>query len=431
MERHVLGRFTAVGRRTLLQAAVAIAVLAGSFAGQSVHADEDTSGRRWVSTWAASPMQPGTAFAPSRSFENQTIRQIVHASIGGSKVRVRLSNQYGPGDLLVGAAHVALMSSGDTIVPASDRALTFNGQTTISIPLGAVAVSDPVNLVVANNGDIAISLYVPQNTGDATFHHNAVQTAYISAAGDFTASVDFPTAETRPQNFWLSFVEVIPSTRDEIGAMAVFGDAFTEGSSTTRDANHRPTNYVSAAVNPTGGPTRLGVINQATACGRLLFLVCGPSGVSRFERDVLNAPGISHVVMAIGNVDLFLPNYTGDTSEEVSADQVIAGIHELAQRARARGLVVFGATFTPIELSGPDFYTPEYEEKRQAVNAWIRTTSDFDAVVDFDAAVRDPNRPAALLPEYAYVDGLHLSDAGSAVQGQVIVDVLRQTGVLP
>jgi lysophospholipase L1-like esterase len=428
MEKHVRNKWS-FAARPLLQIAVAITAVMSSFNAPSLQADEDTSGRRWIATWGASPMQPGTAFAPSRSFENQTIRQIVHTSIGGSKVRVRLSNQYGPGALIVGSARVALMSSGDTIVPASDRALTFNGQSTIAIPAGSVAISDPVSLVVGNNADLAISLYVPQNTGEATFHHNAVQTAYISGAGDFTAAVDFPTAETRPQNFWLSFVEVIPSTRDEIGALAVFGDAFTEGSSTTRDANRRPTNYVSAAANLPGGPARLGVINQATACGRLLFLVCGPSGISRFERDVLNAPGISHVVLAIGNVDLFLPNYTGDASEVVSAEQIIAGLRELIRKARARGLVVYGATFTPIELSGPDFYTPEYEEKRQAVNAWIRTTSEFDAVVDFDAAVRDPNRPAALLPEYAF-DGLHLNDTGSAVQGQVIVDVLRQTGVL-
>lgn len=429
MEKHVGSTFKSAAR-SLVKITIAIVAVIGNLAAPVVQAEENTSGRRWVATWGASPMQPGTAFAPSRSFENQTIRQIVHTSIGGSKVRVRLSNQYGPGDLIVGSAHVALMSSGDTIVPASDRVLTFNGQTTVVIPAGSVAVSDPVSLVVRNNGDLAVSLYVPQNTGDATFHHNAVQTAYISGAGDFTAAVDFPTVETRPQNFWLSFVEVVPSTRDEIGALAVFGDAFTEGSSTTRDANRRPTNYVSSAANLPGGPARLGVINQATACGRLLFLVCGPSGVSRFERDVLNAPGISHVLLAIGNVDLFFPNVTGDQSEVVSAEQVIAGIRQLIQQARARGLVVYGATFTPIELSGPTFYSPEFEEKRQAVNAWIRTTSEFDAVVDFDAAVRDPNRPAALLPEYAYADGLHLNDAGSAVQGQAIVDVLRRTGVL-
>lgn len=428
MGKHVRNRFT-LAARSLMQVAVALTAVVGSF-NVATATEEDNGSRRWLATWGASPMQPGTAFAPSRSFENQTIRQIVHTSIGGAYVRVRLSNQYGPGDLIVGSAHVALMSSGDTIVPTSDRVLTFRGQSTVTIPAGSSIVSDPVNLVVANNGDLAISLYVPQNTGEATFHHNAVQTAYISGAGDFTAAVDFPTAETRPQNFWLSFVEVSPTFPDDMGTLAVFGDAFTEGSSTTRDANHRPTNYVSIVANPAGGRGRLGVINEATACGRLLFLVCGPSGVSRFERDVLNARGIAHVVLAIGNVDLFLPNYTGDRSEVVTADQIIAGIRELIQKARARGLRVYGATFTPIELSGPDFYTPEYEEKRQAVNAWIRTTSEFDAVVDFDAAVRDPSRPAALLPEYAYADGLHLNDAGSAVQGQVIVDALRRTGVL-
>lgn len=423
-------RVNTVARRAVLQIAAAITVLAGTFVGGTAQA-ATADAPRWVATWAASPMEPGTAFAPSRSFENQTLRQIVHASIGGSKVRIRLSNQYGPGSLLIGSAHVALQSTGASIVPASDRVLTFNGQTSVSIPVGAVAVSDPINLVVPNNGNIAVSLYVPEFTGEATFHHNAVQTAYFSNTGDFTAAVDFPTFETRPQRFWLSYVEVLPSTRDQIGALVVFGDAFTEGSSTTRDANHRATDYVSAAVNLAGGPARLGVLNQATACGRLLFLVCGPSGVSRFERDVLNAPGVSHVVMAIGNVDLFLPNYTGNTAEVVTAEQVIAGIRDLTRKARRRGLVVYGATFTPIELSGPDFYTPEYEAKRQAVNAWIRTTTEFDAVVDFDAAVRDPNRPAALLPAYAFTDGLHLSDAGSAAQGEVIVNVLRQSGALP
>lgn len=367
-------------------------------------------------------MRHGTAFAPSRSFENQTIRQIVHVSAGGVRVRVRLSNEYGPGALLVGSAHLALQAKGASIVPASDRALTFGGKTSITIPLGAVIVSDPVDLVVPNNGDLAVSLYVPQNTGEATFHHNAVSLAFISGPGDFSNAVDFPTLETRPQRVWLNFVEVLPAF-NRIGTLAVFGDAFTEGSSTTYDANHRPTDYASALINPSSGKPRLAVINQATACARLLFLVCGEAGIARFERDVLNATGITHVLLAIGNVDLFLPNYTGDQSEVVSAQEIIAGLSNLASKARSRGLKVYGATFTPIESSGPDFYTPEYEAERQAVNAWIRTTPLFDAVADFDAAVRDPSRPTQLLPAYAY-DGLHLNDAGSEVQGRIIAALL-------
>ena len=165
MRKHVRNRVT-FAARSLMQVAVALTAVVGSFTA-AMATEEDNGSRRWLATWGASPMQPGTAFSPSRSFENQTIRQIVHTSIGGAYVRVRLSNQYGPGDLIVGSAHVALMSSGDSIVPTSDRVLTFRGQSTVTIPVGSSIVSDPVNLVVGNNGDLAISLYVPQNTGEA------------------------------------------------------------------------------------------------------------------------------------------------------------------------------------------------------------------------------------------------------------------------
>jgi lysophospholipase L1-like esterase len=394
-------------------------------AGSIVAAGQESIAQDWVATWSASPIQPGTAFSSSRSFENQTVRQIVHVSAGGRQVRIRLSNEYGAGPLLIGAARIALQATGDSIVPASDRALTFRGQTSIVIAPGAVAVSDSVALTVPNNANVAVSLYVPQNTDEATYHHNAVQTAYISGAGDFTTAVDFPTAETRPQRFWLNFVEVVPATLQRMGALAVFGDSFTEGSATTVDANRRPTDFVSGTLNPLGAQPRIAVLNQSTACARLLFQVCGPSGLSRFKRDVLDATGVTHVLLALGSVDLFLDEFTGNPAEDVRADQVIAGIQKLIQMARSKGLVVYGATFTPNELAGPPIFTPENEARRQAVNAWIRATNEFDAIVDFDAVVRDPNRPTALLPSYAASDGLHLNDAGSAAQGRAIVEMLR------
>ena len=384
----------------------------------------DFGGAHWVATWSAPPMPNGSSFGASRSFDNQTVRQIVHISAGGGRVRVKLSNEYGVGPLIVGSAHIALQASGVSIVPESDRVLTFRGRTSVVIPAGAVALSDPTHLGVSSNSNLAVSLYLPQNTGFATYHENGTQTAYISGAGDFSAATEFPVENTSPSRYWLTFVEVLPHR--PIGALAIFGDSISEGATTTLNANLRVNDVLSRWFNSTPGAAKLAVVNQSTGCGRLLFDFCGPSGLSRFEREVLNATGVTQVLIELGYVDIIYPTAFGVPAELVSAQQIIAGLKQLTRRARLRGLRVYGATQQP-NGSTPfaNVYTPENEAKRQAVNRWIRTSREFDAVADYDLALRDPSNPTQLLPAYDSGDGIHPNDAGHAAMARAIALSLR------
>src|SRR3569833_3966355 len=293
-------------RRRIFTVITSILVLIGITGPAAARAQStDFGSPHWIATWSVPPMADGNAFGASRSFENQTVRQIVYISAGGSRMRVKLSNEYGVGALIIGSAHMAVQSTGASIVPQSDRTLTFGGQGSVVIPAGTVAVSDPVNLSVPSNTSLAISIFVPQNTGPATYHQNATQTAYVSDPGDFSDAVDFPTQGTETSRYWLTFVEV--QSQLMVPVLAVFGDSVSEGATTTLDANRRATDNLSRWFNPRLGPPRMAVLNQSTGCGRLLRDFCGSSGLSRFQRDGLNAAGISHVVLALGLGDIIFP----------------------------------------------------------------------------------------------------------------------------
>jgi lysophospholipase L1-like esterase len=376
----------------------------------AVLADGGGSGApTWVASWAAPPMAADSALTGGRSLENVTVRHVVHLSAGGRKVRVRLSNAFGADPLKISAARVALHDDEASTVPGTDRVLRFGGKTTTTIPTGAVAVSDAVDLIVPTRGDLAVSVYVAGNTGPATFHESSDQRSFISEPGDFTGAVSFPTAETTVSRFFLSVVEVLPLAR--VNVAVALGDSITEGFNSTIDANHRWPDFLSARVNT--GVSRLAVVNQGIGCSRLLWDFCGPNGSSRFDRDVLAVTGATHVIVALGLNDIGLPVVANIPSQVVSADAVIAGLKQLVERAHAEGLTIVGATITPVGSSiFPGFFTPENEAKRQAVNLWIRTSHTFDGVVDFDKAVRDPADLTQLRPSYNSGDGVHPNDAG-------------------
>ena len=409
-----------ISRRCIFVAVASVLVVIGAASLSTVRAQgTDFGNPQWVATWSAPAMPNGTAPVGSRSFENQTVRQIVYISAGGTRVRVKLSNEYGIGALIIGSAHIALQSTGASIVPASDRALTFGGQTSVAVAQGTVALSDPVNLSVPSNTSLTISLYVPQNTGFATYHENATQTAYVSGPGDFSDAIAFPVQKTETSRYWLTFVEVLPQRKPAV--LAVFGDSVSEGATTTLDANRRATDVLSRWFNPPGGPARLATLDQSTGCGRLLHDICGTSGLSRFQRDVLNAAGITHVVLALGLGDIIFPTATGDPSQLVSVDEIIAGVRQLISQARMRGLKVYGATISPNEGNTfPNTHTPENEAKRLAFNHWVRTSHEFDGVADYDLALRDPTHPARVLPAYAAPDKLHPNDAGHEALARAI-----------
>lgn len=401
---------------------------------QSATAQADSSlsgGNRWVATWGAAPINPGLTTIDalflndhSRSFENQTVRTIAHVSVGGRRVRVRVSNAFGVLPLRLGAAHVALSRGGGSINVTTGRRLTFGGQTSILIPAGAVMVSDAVDLYVPSASDLAVSLYLPGITEPATFNELKMQTSYVTGvnSGNLVSAADLPTAEAVRQVFYTTVVEVQPT--ESVGALVTLGDSITLGGNSTPDAYSTWPDLLSARLN-TYRP-RLAVVNQGIGCNRLLYDLCGPSGAARFDRDVLAVTGVSHVIVAFGINDLMIPSilpqfgFPEFASETVSAQDIIVGLQQIIVRSRSRGIRVYGATITPNgSITVPGAHTPETEAKRTAVNHWIRTSGAFDGVVDFDAAVRDPSNPARLLPAYD-ADGVHLTDAGHQAMANAV-----------
>ena len=344
-------------------------------------------------------------------FSNQTVRHIAHVSIAGSRLRVRMSNAYGTGPLKIGAAHIALQSSAASIVSGSDRALTFNGNRSITIPAGALGLSDPVDLEVPAFADLAVSVYFPGTTGPITWHQLGMQTTYVSTPGDFTTAAEMPIASTATSRFVLADVEVAAAKK--MGAVVTLGDSITDGYGSTVDADHRWPDYLSLRLNAGSAKSGMAVLNQGISGNRLLHDNFGPNSLGRYDRDALAQTGVTHIIVLEGINDIGLSGALKLPGEEVSADEIIGGLQQLIERAHERRLVILGGTLTPFEGTAfPGYYTPAGELKRQAVNAWIRTKSGFDAVIDFDQGVRDPSHPTRLLPAYDSGDHLHLNDTG-------------------
>ena len=371
--------------------------------------------KHWVGTWTAAP-----APAEGAAFSNHTLRMNVRASLGGDTLRVRLSNAHGSRPLAVGAVRIALRDRGPNIVPASDRRLTFGGAETAVIAAGALLMSDPVSLPFPPLGDLAISLHLP---GDlpASFGitgRYSRQTNYISPPGDFTAAIAMPVGKITDDWYFVCGVDVLAGP--EAGGIVALGDSLTDANISTIDAFCRWPDQLSRRLQARAAGRPMAIMNQGLGGNRILHDVRGDSGLRRFDRDVLAQPGVTHVIVMLGTNDL--RNRWAKPEEEVTAEQMIDGLKQLAVRARTRGIKIFGATLTPYEnetfLVGA--WTPAREAKRQAVNAWIREGAAFDAVVDFDAALRDPAHPARMLPIYDCGDHLHPSDLGYNAMGDAI-----------
>jgi lysophospholipase L1-like esterase len=389
----------------------------------------------WIGTWATAP-QPSLPGSIQR-FQNQSVRLIVHTSVGGERVRIKISNTYGDHPLQIGGAHVARRTSAAEIDPASDRALTFRGQASISIPARSFVVSDPVELQVPALSDLAVTLFFPQTTAATTSHVLAQQTNYVSPeGGDFTASARFPVAKTIHSWPFLTGIDVgAPAQGASIVAL---GSSLTDGDGSTLDANRRWPDVLAERLQKAGaGAARLGVLNLGIIGNRLLRdspqgpdnpfgAALGESGLARFERDVLAQAGVKYVFVGLGINDIAFPAFPFvPANQQVSAQDIEAGYRQLIARAHKRGIRVIGTTIPPFENSffrkpKVTFYTPEREAVRQEVNDWILHSGAFDAVVDFDAAVRDPDHPAQILPAFDSGDHLHCNDAGYVATGNAV-----------
>ena len=357
------------------------------------------------------------------NFKNQTLRQIVHVSLGGDRLRVVLSNAFGTVPLEVGAAHVALREKDATIQTKSDRPLTFGGRPSTFIAAGAVAVSDPVTLAVPAAADLAVDLYLPGDTAASTSplttHQGALQLNYISADGNHAGEADFPGAATTQQWFFLARVEVAAS--EQAGAVVTFGDSITDGTRSTPNTNNRWPDELARRVVAQKIP--LGVLNEGIAGNRVLCDGAGVSALARFDRDVLAQTGAKYVVVLESINDIGI----GRSNAVPSAEDLIAAHKQLIERAHAHGLKIYGATLTPFE--GAAYFTPEGEAKRQAVNQFIRTGKAYDGVIDFDAAVRDPAAPSKIQQKFNPGDNLHMNDAGyQAMAAAIDLGLFKASG---
>lgn len=379
--------------------AATVLALVGMAIAPATVAKDGSAARNWIGTWIASPQ----AAWHSLELNGQTVRQIVHVSIGGTRVRVRLSNAYGADSLVIGAARVGLRGTGASIVAGSDHALTFNGLGSTTIPAGALAVSDPVDLRVSDRGDLAVSLYVRGKALAATEHSLGLQTTYISPPGDFSGAESLPIASTTQSFYFLTGLEVDAPTKS--GAIVTLGDSITDGLHSTVDANNRWPNRLAERLRLRKGGTKLAVLNAGISGNRLLHDMVGTNASARLDRDVLVQSGARYLIVLVGINDI---GYSG-----TAAAEIIAGQLQIIDRAHAMGLKVYGGTLTPFQAFLPGlYYTPGGEEKRQAVNQWIRTSKAYDAVIDFDKAIRDPSNPATIRPAYDSGDNLHPNDAG-------------------
>jgi len=413
-------------RRGFLLAGIGLAVVL-SWQPPPVYA-QGWNAERWVGTWGAGPGGPPLP-ANTQTFTDQTVRLIVHTSIGGTRVRIRLSNELGSTPLRIGGAHIALRAAGADIQAGTDRPLTFSGFPGITIPPGAPVLSDPVDLNVPALSDLAVSLYLPGTQGATTIHGTASQTNYVSLPGDFTGAASLPTQRTILSWPFLTEVDVTGNG----AAIVTLGDSITDGTRSTPDTNNRWPDWLARRLQTVRDPVAginntLGVVNRGISGNRLLSnppegSLAGRSIQERFDRDVLATAGVRYMTLMIGINDIG----NSSATNPVTANHLIAGYRQVIARAHAKGIAVFGATLTPFEGAG--YYSPEKETVRQAVNNWIRASDEFDGVIDFDRVTRDPSHPARFLPAYDSGDHLHPNDLGYQAMGTAVpLELFRSIG---
>lgn len=372
----------------------------------------------WVASWQASP-QPvwGSDFLfptliPGQ-LQDQTFRQSARLSLGGARLRVRLSNAYGTRPLKIGAASVAA-HTGDTPQP-----LRFDGQPGVVIGPGQDRLSDPLPLATADRQALQVSVYLPERTPLQTFHWEGRQTSWI-APGDQHRLPALHGASSTTARLLLSGIEVEAAASAR--SVVVVGDSITDGATASLDQDQRWTDHLAARLAPEG----VAVVNAGISGGRLLRDGMGESALGRFQRDVLDQPGVASVIVLIGVNDISWPGtaFARDETRPTLAE-LQAGYRDLAQRAHARGLRILCATLTPFAGALPrtpldDYYAADKDALRQQLNAWLRTDSPFDAVIDLDAALRDPADPSRIAAAYDSGDHLHPGDAGNRAMAEAV-----------
>jgi lysophospholipase L1-like esterase len=402
------------------------------------------SSDHWVVTWASAQQQPRGAVPPRppvqqaappaavatprpapppSAFTNQTVRMIARATLGGKRIRVHLSNAFGAAALNIGSAHVALRSKDSAIVPDSDRALRFNGSAAVTIPPGAEMISDPVDLDVPKLGELAISVYVPGDSGPASTHSLALHTTYISKEGDFTRAAEFTEPTTSQAWYWAAAIDVAAPA--DAGAIVAFGDSITDGATSTPNTDRSWPSVLAQRLAANPATASIAVVNQGISGNRLLGDGAGVSALARFDRDVLSQSGVKWLMILEGINDIGI----GARQGTVSAPALIGALKQMTEKAHSHGIKVIGCTLTP--YAGASYASEPGEDIREAVNTFIRTSGTFDAVVDFDAVTRDPANPKQFRADFNKTDHLHPNDAGYQAMADAIDLSLFTSGAKP
>jgi lysophospholipase L1-like esterase len=420
-------------RRAVILSSVALVGVVASLVLPTLPAGADTQrhDNRWTAAWTASMIAaspPLFGQGPTNwsldGFANQSVRQVVRVTRGGSALRVRLSNGYGSTPLAIAGASVGVAGDGASVQQGTMHILTFDRSPSTVVPAGREAVSNVVWMRVSPLERLTITLFFAEPTGPATFHMRSFATSYRASGDHQLDETAAAFGETTTSWYYLDGIDVAGSGGNERGAIVAFGDSITDGAISTIDANHRYPDVLAERLVAAGHP--MGVLNAGIASNQVLgtFPGGGASALDRFQRDVLDQPGVRSVIILEGINDIAISTLT--TGEPVTAAQLIDGYKTLIQAAHRRGIRVIGATITPTKGAMiPAYYTEPGEAVREAVNDWIRTNGAYDTVVELDRLFADPADPDRMRPEYDSGDGVHPNDAGMrAIAGAIDLDTL-------
>ncbi|HTD55448.1 MAG TPA: SGNH/GDSL hydrolase family protein [Silvibacterium sp.] len=418
---------------------LACALLVALILSLTAVAHDKSSSAHWVSAWSTAvhtPL-PFPGLPPPPVFENQTVRMIVRPTIAGQRLRIRFSNAYGTSPLEIGSARVALVDHGGVISAASDLPVTFGGETSAKIPPGAPMLSDPIDLKVPAFAELSVSVFLPAKTTASTTHFWGQHDTYIAGPGDLTAKPELDNATITKSWYWLADVEVL--TDSSASALVALGDSITDGAGAKQGDYADWPDLLARRLAEGANSPGLAVLNEGIGGNRILYDGAGVNALARLDRDVLAQPGVTSLIVLEGINDIGWPHMklppaanggppreSPFASQIVTARELILGLRQIIDRAHQHGIRVFGAALTPYE--GADYFSPDGEAVRQELNQWIRTSQAFDGVIDFDAAVRDPDYPSRFREEYQSGDHLHPSAAGyKAMAAAVNIAVLRSS----
>jgi len=388
---------------------------------------------KWIATWAASPQSAAPdPHEPLLNIEDQTVRERVRVSIGGTQIRIRLSNEYGSSPVLIGSASVGVPIDPASVRSSSIQTVTFGGRSSVTIPAGAPLLSDPVAFPVSSGAQISISLYFPKRIATPTWHELALKRAVVSQRGDYTHAEKIENGAGSKSSILVSAV-LVPAQASQRLVVA-FGDSITDGDGSSVDADHNWPSDLIRRLGKTPEASKVAVVNAGIVGNRLLndcFIANAGcfsiSALARFDRDALALPGVTHIVLLEGINDIGFPGanldgtYLAPPTDVRSPDDLVDAYLQLISRAHAHGVKVIGATISPFEgVDLPGYYSESKEELRQTINKWIRIGGSFDGVIDFDAVLRDPDHPTRLLPRLASKDHLHPNDEGYQAMADAI-----------